>query len=178
MVSLPVLFWMFVILFAIIGASRGWAKEILVTFSAVLALFIVNLMQTYVPFFLPDSGLSPATRFWVQSIVIGGLAFFGYQTANIRAIVGERLVRERLQDTLLGLIIGALNGYLIIGTIWFFMDRTGYPLLPYIAPPDSDDTLGRLAISMVEKMPPAFLQPPWVYFAVAVAFLFVVIVFV
>jgi uncharacterized membrane protein required for colicin V production len=178
MVTLTVLFWMFVILFAIIGASRGWAKEILVTFSAVLGLFILNLLESYVPFFSPDSGMSASARFWMESLIIGGLAFFGYQTANIRAIVGQRLARERLQDTLLGMIIGALNGYLIVGTIWYIMDKTGYPLLPYIAPPNPDTALGQTAINMIDKMPPALLQPPWVYFAVAVAFLFVVVVFV
>jgi hypothetical protein len=178
MVTLPVLFWMFVILFAIIGASRGWAKEILVTFSAVLALFIVNLLESYVPFFAPGSGLSASARFWIETLIVGGLAFFGYQTANIRAIARDRLARERLQDTLLGLIIGALNGYLIVGTIWFLMDKTGYPLFPYIAPPDPNTAAGQTALNMIDNLPPAYLVPPWVYFAVAVAFLFVVIVFV
>ncbi len=37
MVSLIVIFWMYVILFAIIGGMRGWAKELLVTFSVILA---------------------------------------------------------------------------------------------------------------------------------------------
>ena len=31
MVSLVVVFWMYVILFAIIGAMRGWARELLVS---------------------------------------------------------------------------------------------------------------------------------------------------
>ena len=33
MMSLAIVFWMYVILFAIIGGMRGWAKEILVSFS-------------------------------------------------------------------------------------------------------------------------------------------------
>ena len=37
MVSLTFMFWLFVLLFAIIGATRGWAKEILVTFAVILA---------------------------------------------------------------------------------------------------------------------------------------------
>lgn len=178
MVSLPVLFWMFVILFAIIGASRGWAKEILVTFSTILGLFIVNLLVTYLPFLKPDSGLSTTTRFWVEALIVGGLAFFGYQTPNIRALAGPRFVRERLQDTLLGLIIGALNGYLIVGSIWYLMHRMDYPLQPYFLPPEAGTQMGDLANSMVNKMAPAFLSPPWIYFAVAVAFFFVVVVFI
>lgn len=178
MVSLPVLFWMFVILFAIIGTTRGWAKEILVTFSTILGLFIVNLLVTYLPLLKPDSGISSTTRFWVEGLIIGGLAFFGYQTPNIRVLAGPRFARERLQDTLLGLIIGALNGYLIVGSIWYLMDQMGYPLQPYFLPPEAGSPMGELAKSMVSKMVPAFLGPPWIYFAVAIAFFFVVVVFI
>ena len=38
MMSIVILFWMFVILFAIVGWMRGWAKELLVSFSVILAL--------------------------------------------------------------------------------------------------------------------------------------------
>ena len=33
MMSIVYVFWMYVILFAVIGALRGWAKELLVVFS-------------------------------------------------------------------------------------------------------------------------------------------------
>ena len=57
MVSLNFFFFCFLILFAIIGAMRGWAKEMLVTFSAILALFIITVLEAYVP---PDQCLRPA----------------------------------------------------------------------------------------------------------------------
>ncbi len=50
MVSLIVVFWMYVILFAIIGAMRGWARELLVAFSVILALFIISVLENFVPF--------------------------------------------------------------------------------------------------------------------------------
>ena len=49
MVSLSVLFYIFIFIFALIGAIRGWAKEVTATFSAVLALFILTVMQNYIP---------------------------------------------------------------------------------------------------------------------------------
>lgn len=49
MIGLAAIFWMFVILFAIIGAMRGWAKELLVTFSAILAMFIISVITNYLP---------------------------------------------------------------------------------------------------------------------------------
>jgi len=59
MMTLTFAFWMLVILTAIIGAMRGWAKELLVTFSVVLALFIIEVSIRYVPpiraFFSPPT---------------------------------------------------------------------------------------------------------------------------
>jgi hypothetical protein len=51
MISLTVLFWVFIILFAIIGAMRGWSKELLVTFSVILALFLIEVLETYLSFY-------------------------------------------------------------------------------------------------------------------------------
>lgn len=178
MVSLSVLFWLFVILFAFIGAMRGWAKEIIVTFSVLLAIFIIVLLETYLPLLSPDSGIPQTTRFWIQAGIIGLLAFFGYQTPNLRALAGPRFARDRVQDVLLGLILGAINGYLIIGSLWFYMAEAGYPFDPYILAPDPNSTMGAAAENLLQRMPPAYLVPPWIYFAVAVAFLFVVVVFI
>ena len=44
MMSLAVVFWMYVILFAIIGGMRGWAKEILVSMSVILALLLASVV--------------------------------------------------------------------------------------------------------------------------------------
>jgi hypothetical protein len=178
MVSLSVLFWLFVVLFAIIGAMRGWAKEILVTFSVILSIFIIVLMETYLPLMKPDSGINQSTRFWIETAVIGVLVFFGYQTPNLRALAGPRFARERVQDVLLGLILGAVNGYLIVGSIWFYMVDAAYPFALFFVPPDPNTSMGQAALNLLSKMPPVYLVPPWVYFAVAVAFLFVVVVFI
>jgi uncharacterized membrane protein required for colicin V production len=176
-VSLIVFFWTFVFFFAIIGATRGWAKELMVTFSVILALFIITLLEAYVPPLQPSSGLSDSFRFWIRFIIVSLAVFFGYQTPNIRALAGARFARERLQDTLLGLILGAINGFLVIGTLWFYMHAAGYPFQPYFQPPDNSD-LGQAASNLIDNLPPTFLEPPWIYFAVAVAFLFVVVVFI
>lgn len=179
MVSLTVFFWLMVILFGIIGAMRGWAKEILVSFSLILALFIVTLLETYVPpVKLAGSQLEPSTRFWFRSIIIILAVFFGYQSPNLPAIAGARFARERLQDVLLGLILGMFNGYMIVGTLWFFMDQAGYPFHNYIQAPDPATQMGKAAMGLLDNMPPEFLKPPWIFFAVALAFLFVVVVFI
>ena len=42
MISLSVLFWITVGAFALVGALRGWAREIVATSGLILGLFIIN----------------------------------------------------------------------------------------------------------------------------------------
>ena len=48
MMTLTAVFWMYVLLFGIIGGFRGWAKELLVLFSVLLAIAIDTVLLTYV----------------------------------------------------------------------------------------------------------------------------------
>ncbi|MEJ5313662.1 CvpA family protein [Anaerolinea thermophila] len=177
MVSLNALFWLFVILFAIIGAMRGWAKELLVTFSAILAFFIVTVLETYVPFVKDTLKNNPDTLFWLRITVLTLAVFFGYQSPNIQKFAaGGRFAREKLQDYLLGFLLGAINAYLFVGTIWWYLHQANYPG-EFIVPPDPNTPLGLAALDLLEQMPPVWLKPPGLFFAVALAFAFVLIVF-
>jgi len=49
MMSIVYLFWMYVFLFGVIGAMRGWAKELMVSFSVVTALAVNMLLEKYIP---------------------------------------------------------------------------------------------------------------------------------
>lgn len=176
MVSLMFLFWMYVILFAIIGAMRGWAKELLVTFAVILGLFIIGVMEKFIPFL--NQSVTGVARFWFRFILMGALVFFGYQGPNISKLASSgRFVRERLQDVLLGIFLGAINGFLIFGILWFYMHEARYPF-PFIKPPDPNDPMGKAALSMIAYLPPSWLGVPIVYFAIALAFAFVLVVFI
>ena len=172
MMSLAVVFWMYVILFAIIGGMRGWAKEILVSFSVILALSFMALLEHYVPFVLPQKS---SVLFWLRTIILVLLVFFGYQTPNITRISGK-MTREKLEHTILGAVIGAVNGYLIAGTIWFDMADAKYPFANIISSPAGD--IAKIADNMLRFMPPNLLGIPGIYFAVVIAFIFVIVVFV
>jgi uncharacterized membrane protein required for colicin V production len=68
MITLTFAFVMLVVLFAVIGAVRGWAKEVLVTFSAILGLFIIAILQRFAPTALRSLLLSGETSaFWIQT---------------------------------------------------------------------------------------------------------------
>jgi len=174
-VSIVVIFWMYVILFAIIGGMRGWAKEILVTCSVVLALAFTTLLERYVPF-IKDS-LVPAKGsilFSMRAIILFGLVFFGYQSPNV-ARLAPKMTREKLEHAILGAVIGAINGYLIAGSIWFYLANSDYPF-SFVAAPAGD--LAKQANAMLNYMAPHLLGTPGIYIAVVVAFAFVIIVFI
>ncbi len=176
MVSLSFFFFLLVTIFGVIGAMRGWAKEILVTFSVVLGIFIITVLERYVTFI--STGLAipgSINQFWMRVIIVIVLVFFGYQTPNFPRLAGGRFVREKLQDVMLGLVLGMINGFLVVGTLWYFYAQANYPY-PYITPPTPG--LDDAAISLVNWLPPRWLGPPMIYFAVALAFLFVIIVFI
>lgn len=172
MITLNAVFWMFVVVFAVIGAMRGWAKELLVTFSVILALFVVTVLEQFVPFmntFLAEGGLE--RQFTIRALVLILVTFFGYQTPNIRRL-SEVLVRERFQDSLLGFFIGLFNGFFVMGSIWYYLHQFGYPF-DFISPPADVE-----ALAFFPYLPPAWLGIPAIYFAVAIAFTFVVVVLI
>jgi uncharacterized membrane protein required for colicin V production len=175
MMSLAFVFWMYVVLFAIIGGMRGWAKEILVAFSVILALTFSTLLSNYVPFIHEMQASQKVMYFWLVTIILCLLVFFGYQTPSI-ARFAAKMTREKLQDVILGAVIGALNGYLIAGTIWHYMADAGYPFDNVIQAPSGGFEI--MAKGMLDYMAPHLLGIPGIYFAVVIAFIFVIVVFV
>lgn len=180
MVSLVVVFWMYVILFGVIGAMRGWARELLVSFSVILALFIISVLERFVPFVNTTLSSIPATLFWLRVAIVIALVFFGYQTPNIPRLAAQnRFARERLQDILLGVFLGAFNGYLAVGTIWYYLDAAGYPFPNLIQAPLAGTPVFEASQRMIAMMPPQLLgTSSAIYFAVALSFAFVLVVFI
>lgn len=173
MISLDVLFWIFVALFVFIGAMRGWAKEVLVTFAGILAVFIITVL---VP--LIDNDLEVIQLFWVRFAIIVALIFFGYQTPNFRRIAESgRLARSQARDVILGALFGGLNGYIIFSTIWSYMASAGYPF-SQITAPDTASEAGQAAIRILNAAIPNLLVAPRIYFAIAIALGFVLVVLI
>jgi len=200
MISILSVFWMFVILFGLIGAMRGWAKELLVIFSIVLALFLIYVMETFTAFMIPfeevlaqvenlTSGASFSSlpnpiqdqlkvQFWSRAAIVGILAFFGYQTPRLAAL-REKARREKIQDVLLGAVLGLGSGFFIVGTLWFYMAAAHYPFSPNIMPPQPGTPLGDAALNALKYFPPIFASNQiGLFFAVVVAFMFVLVVFI
>ena len=179
MMTLDFFFFFMIVYFAIIGSMRGWAKEMLVSFSVILAIFIISILESLMPGLVEQITRAGATAyFWVRTILLFMLVFFGYQTPNLQRIGPSKFARDRLQDILLGGVLGAVNGFLIIGTLWYFMQTANYPFQPKILPPTEDDWLTGTAYKLIAYLPPYWLQGPLLYVTVALSFLFVLVVLI
>lgn len=177
MISLVAFFWVFLGLFTIIGAMRGWAKELLVTSAIVLGLFLNAILETYIMPYRTALFLQPGeSQIIIRGALLVLLAFFGYQTPQLRALQ-DKLARERLEELLLGGLLGALNGYLLLGSVWYYLHQAGYPTDLITWPPPVPE-LETAVAEMMAYLPPAVLTVPQIYFAVGVVFVFIIVVFV
>jgi uncharacterized membrane protein required for colicin V production len=144
MVELSLLVWFLAAFFAYLGALRGWTKEVISSAGIVLGLFALYQFDNLIRFNL-FGDLPLDQKFYLQTMIFLAIVFFAYQT---RAIVGADASRSRsgsdgrdnLQTRVLGGIVGFINGYLIGGTIWYFLDinrlpNGAYPLDPFVSAP-------------------------------------------
>ncbi len=170
---------------AVIGAMRGWAKELINTFGVVLAMFLYDLLinQTaLVRGFLdqittanPEVGRQTVFLFITGGFLL--IVFFAYLGPVAARVAGSRLqvkARETLQDALLGFIIGGINGYLIVGTVWFFLEITNYPFSPAVM---TRPAAGTPSADFVRYLPLVWLTP-YLKFLLPAAFLLLIIMFV
>lgn len=195
MISLGTLFWLMIILFGVIGALRGWTKEVIATSGLVLSLFTLNQFGAVLIGLLsntPTTATAPIERqhFYILAMVHLSIAFFSYQgPAFAGTRVRDRLrVRDSVQDKLLGGLVGGLNGYLIFGTVWAFVEYQAqsagnwvrlapgvqYPFEPTVLlRPD----IGLSAYTLMERLPLPMLAP-YLPILVVVVFLFVIVVMI
>lgn len=144
MVELTVLVWVLAILFGYIGWQRGWTKEMISLAGVVLAMFTLFQFRGLISNLLQS--VPPDQRFYFQAVLFIMIVFFAYQT---RALIGgdaqeaqtdnrrnrQDSGRDSLQTKALGALVGFANGYLIAGTLWYFLDAGGYPLAPFVVRP-------------------------------------------
>jgi len=114
--------WISIILFATIGAVRGWSKEVIAMAGLVLSLFAINTFGHLFIRIVGGVGIGGNEADFLaemqrQFLVLGPIhliiAFFSYQAV---ILVQSRITpRESIQERLLGFIFGAFNGYLVVG---------------------------------------------------------------
>jgi hypothetical protein len=187
-IELSAVFWIFVACFGIIGLLRGWVREVQVTAAAVLAMFMIEKISPLVGQVLVSrtplemlsvDPLGTLRRLVIlKTAILLSVVFFGYQGPMVidfatKGRVKANRARETLQEGLLGLGTGLLNGYLIVGALWWYMDNGHYPF-PWIVGPSAFPN--SISTEMLALLPLHFLTSPWLEILVVVFFLIVIVV--
>ncbi len=182
MISMVVVFYIFLVIFAIMGSMRGWAKELMVIFSTILALAFLSVLENLTPVIREILKSNATLQFWVRMAIIVLVVFFGYQSPKFSRISQATQKRERISDILLGFVFGAVSGYFIIGSLWYYLDAANYAgLSKYVIAPNPSVPLGETAERILGMLPQAWLAKagsPNIYIAVVLAFIFVIVVLV
>jgi uncharacterized membrane protein YfcA len=177
MIALVTVFGMFLFTFGLIGAVRGWAKEMLVSFSVILALAAIALVEDLLGFKNTLFKNNASLNYWFRVITVVFMVFFGYQSPSLPRFAKATERRTRFQDNLLGFFMGLISGYFVVGTLWSFTSAAGYPYLKeYITPvtPALNDITNRV----LSYLPPVWLDAPTTIFIfVVVAFIFAIVYF-
>ncbi len=160
MLELATLVWIFVLFFGAVGIQRGWTKEIIALAGITLGLFALHQFDATIRQQLL-AAFSAQQKFFTQTAILLLIAFFAYQT---RALIGSDAQaahgdegRDALQTRVLGGIVGGINGYLISGSVWYFLHINDYPLAPYLVAPANDSlsfaTVARLPLYVLAQGP-------------------------
>lgn len=127
MIDLSAFMWFLAAFFGLIGYLRGWDKELVVTAAIILTSFMLMQFDSMIRTILP--GMGSSEMFFIQIGTFFTIIFLVY---NTRLAVQEG---RNMQSGLLGIVVGALNGYLIGGALWYFLDINQYPLTQFIVAP-------------------------------------------
>lgn len=134
MIQLSTLMWSLGVFLAIIGFLRGWNRELVGTAGIVLAMFALfqfdGLLRGTLFLALP-----PSQVFLLQAALFLFAVIFVYQARELGG-AEERDERD-LQSGFLGAVVGFFNGYLIGGTLWYFLDINEYPLEQFVIAPSA-----------------------------------------
>lgn len=176
MINATVFFVFFLVIFGFIGTTRGWVKEVLVTFAMLFALFIYSLP----PFAnilnqISNQG-SPTVRFIIYSAPFLIITFFGYLSPAVSKSRFERTKDNRFEHGLLSFLIGVFNGYVLFSSLALWALNTGVldanPSL-FVAPPG-----GWANFFFIQSAAPVVFSGGLLIFVVVIVFLFVIIVLV
>ncbi len=162
---IEVLFGSLLVVFLFIGVIRTYPKELGVTITVLAALYILYRFGTTVLSYLERAlqlvGIritgTPNERFIELSIYMLFLIFIVFISYQGITLDFPGKPPKGATGVLLNLSSGFLNGYLILGTMWYYLDRFGYPLQQYglFRPP-----LSPVAQRLITLLPQNLLPQP------------------
>ena len=161
MVPIELAWFIIVFIFGVVGIVRGFLKELGVTTVMLVMLFgVITFENRLTPLLTrvatrvaPGDVATLQAGFWLVLIVT--TAFVSYHGHTLE--VPGNPIKGPL-GAALNLGVGLVNGYLIAGSVWFYLHRLGYPLLSI--PPEC---LTPVAQALIPLLPPKLLAPYLLY---------------
>ncbi len=164
MSPIEILWITLIAIFGMLGAARGYPRELGVTAVIFVALLVLKQFGEPMVTFL-DTQLGPILGFRILQQPNSDITQFLIYTGLFLAVVFASYAGETFSfpgkpargrvGSLISIANGLVNGYLVTGTIWHYLDEYNYPLerwgllqLP----------LTPLAQEMVKYLPPRILN--------------------
>ncbi len=131
-----VVFLIVIAIFGAIGVVRGYQRELGVTTMLLLALFLITFLTARafgerIDSVLQGADLSQAgiESFWalMAVLLLIFVAFISYQGWGL-AYPGSG------KNNFVSLLVGLVNGYLLAGSIWFYLATAGWPFSNVVEP--------------------------------------------
>jgi hypothetical protein len=165
------------IIVALVGLARGYVKELGTTLIILVSIFILTFFQTQLSgiMVLVGERIFGATDQPSQDLVLSSFYSLFFAAIVFASYSGGTLTFSGQpapppQGTLISVVIGTLNGYLVAGTLWYYQHAFSYPIGQLVT---FTNDLTENAQRMVEYLPPALFDSP-VYWVVPVAFLLII----
>ncbi len=156
MIELSSFLWFNIALFGVIGYMRGFSKEFVALAGIILALFVLVEFESF--FDTLGRGSGSEQVFYVKALFLLVVTFFAYETPPGRVVPtkrrGGRDNRDAWQNRILGVLLGGFNAYLVVGSLWYFMDQLSYPLSPSVTTPSPNSS----SAEMVTTLPLVWMQ--------------------
>ena len=133
MIRADVVFWILIFIWGWIGASRGWVREVIVTFSLLFALFIYSQFGNTIRGFAVRDFVQ--TKFFARAMPFMLIAFFGYLGPSVARSRFEVNTRGKIEQGLLSFLIGSFNGFLLFSTLMWLAADSGLLTDPLLNPP-------------------------------------------
>jgi hypothetical protein len=126
MINANLVFIVFIIIFGLIGAMRGWVREVIVTASLVLALFVLNQLGDKWNGVVNGFASQHSTEQWLlRAAPLLIITFFGYLGPAVVRNRFDQTPRGKVEQASLAFIVGMLNGYILFSTLIFIAWRSG-----------------------------------------------------
>ncbi len=178
MINADVFFVFYIVIFGFIGTTRGWVREVIVTFTMMFALFIYNLPQFQTVLTPLISQNDAVWRFFWRAFPFVFITFFGYLSPVVARGRFEKSASNRFEYGLLSFMIGMFNGYVFFSALAYWALNSGLldggQYASLFTPPPG----GWNNFFFIKSAAPVVFIGPLLIFIVIVIFLFVIIVLV